>query len=295
MEAGGQAVTGGTHSAIPSLFGLSGDSGYGGGSAYGDSDMLGDLLSQFLGGGYSGVSGLGSGNIDFLSGRSQSEADTVQYLQDNLLDSAALVFRKDGDDWALELTPEQWSLVHGVDLNLFYDNGDGYVDLGLDNLFSFDDKGRLVADTSGTWLAINGQPVPYYHETSDYASDDDWRITGRVPALLNGERVELMIVFDPEHESGCVAGARPVYAEDETETVAKAIDALQDGDEIVFLADLYDYDQNYPDSYLFGDALTVKGELSVGDVYLPDASKCLATYRVTDLYNQAYWTPVIGK
>ena len=35
--------------------------------------------------------------------------------------------------------------------------------------------------------------------------------------------------------------------------------------------------------------------LTVSDVYLPDPSKALITYRFTDIYNQAYWTPVVGK
>ena len=291
VQASGQAVTGGINSAMPSLFGLGGAST--GSAASGD--MLNDLLSAFLGGGYSSVSGLDDSNSSFLFGRSISDAELQSYLSENLLDASALTFTWDGERYAMELPPEQWSLVHGVDLNLFYDNGEGYVDLGLDNLFEFDEGGRLIADTSGTWLAINGQPVPYYHETSDYVSDDDWRITGYVPVLLNGERAELLIVFDAEHQTGFVAGARSVYDADVTETIAKAIDELTDGDTIVFLADLYDYDQNYIDSYEFGKTITVSGELTVGDVYLPDASKAMATYRITDIYNQAYWTPVIGQ
>jgi hypothetical protein len=91
-----------------------------------------------------------------------------------------------------------------------------------------------------------------------------------------------------------VAGARAVYT-DETETVAKALDELEQGAEIVFLADLYDYNQNYTASYAFGKSVTVDGELKVSNVYLPDRSKALVTYRITDIYQQAYWTPVIGK
>ena len=70
---------------------------------------------------------------------------------------------------------------------------------------------------------------------------------------------------------------------------------VQDGDTIEFLADLYDYQQNYTDSYHFGNPVKVSGALSVSDVVLPDKTKALATYRITDIYNQAYWTPVIGK
>ena len=290
VEASGQAVTGGTHTAAPSLFGSSSGS-----ASPSSGDMIGQLLSAFLGGGYSDISGLSDANAGFLSGRSLSDDALAEYLTANILDASALVFQQSGDNWVLDLPAEQWALVHGVDLNVFYDNGAGYVDLGLDNLFEFDEAGRLVADLSGTWLAINGQPVPYYHETSEYFSDTDWRISGRVPVLLNGSRAELLLVFDAEHEAGYVAGARAVYTAEETETVAKAMTEIVPGDTIVFLADLYDYDQNFIDSYSFGDAITVGDTLTVSDVYLPDPSCVYPTYRITDLYNQAYWTGIVGR
>ncbi|MBR0178921.1 MAG: hypothetical protein IJQ03_00620, partial [Firmicutes bacterium] len=202
VEASGQAVSVGGGSVIPSLFGSS----YGGASSSSD-DMISELLSAFLGGGYGRVSGLDSGNTGFLSGRSLSGNDLTEYLTAHILDASQLVFRQVGGNWALDLTPAQWALVTGVDQNVFYDNGAGYVDLGLDNLFSFDSLGRLTADMDGTWLAINSQPVPYYHETSEYLENGGWIITGRVPALVDGVRMDLLIVFDHEHEDGYVAGA----------------------------------------------------------------------------------------
>ena len=297
VEAAGQGITGGTGSALPSLFGLSGGyggagSGYSGGSV--SDDMIGGLLSQFLGGGYGDIYGLNGGNTGFLSWRSVSDEDMVQILSDNLLDPSQLEFGQKGGDWVLSLGPEQWALVSGVDQNLFYDNGEGYVDMGLDNLFSFNSDGQLVADMDATWLAINGQPAPYYHETTDYFSDDEWRVTGRVPALLNGERVDLLVMFDAEHEYGYISGARQVYDEKVTRVVAKSLLPLKDGDRISLLVDLYDYDQNYIDSYEFGEPITVNGDPVVSSVYLPDPARCMVTYRITDIYNQAYWTPVIG-
>ena len=166
-------------------------------------------------------------------------------------------------------------MVTGADLNLFYHNGDGYVNMGLDNLFEFDAQGRMIADTSGTWMAVNGQPVAYYHEDT-WQDGDQWRITGRVPALLNGSRVDLLIVFDQEHEKGYVAGARSVYLNGETETVAKAIDEIADGDTLVFLADLYDNDMNFRDSYQLGKAVTVKGE----EYKVTSFAALLAAFRV---------------
>ena len=292
MEVSGQAATGGASSPMPSLFGGLGASTS---SSASSGDMISDLLSAFLGGGYSNVSGLDSSNISFLSGRSLSDAETVEYLTANILDTSKLVFTQQQDgSWMMALSPEQWALVTGVDQNVFYDNGKGYVDLGLDNLFTLDKEGRMTADMDGTWLALNGQVAPYYHETTQYLEDGKWIITGRVPALLNGVRVDLLIVFDSENEDGYVAGARNVYT-DETETVAKALDEIQDGDTIQLLADLYDYDQNYTASYEFGNPITVSGAIQVSNVYLPEKTKTLVTYRFTDIYNQAYWTPVIGK
>ena len=298
VEAGGQAVSGGSSSAMPSLFDLLGGSGsasssYSGGSSS-SGDLVGDLLSSFLGGGYGRVAGLDSDNTSFLSDRELSDSDLTAFLADNLLDASALVFKADNGNYVLDMKAEDWALVTGVDQNVFYDNGKGYVDLGLDNLFSFDDQGRMVADMDGTWLALNGQPVPYYRETAQYLDDGGWIITGRVPALLNGNRVDLLIVFDNQNENGYVAGARAVYG-DETDMVAKAITELQDGDSIIILADKYDYQQNYENSYHFGKPLTVSGEVQVSNVYLPDKTKALVTYRFTDIYNQNYWTPIIGK
>ena len=59
----------------------------------------------------------------------------------------------------LRLSEEQWGLVQTLELNLFYDDGEGYIDLGLDNVYEFDDEGGLLGGKETTWLAINGQPI----------------------------------------------------------------------------------------------------------------------------------------
>ncbi len=302
VEASGQAVSGGYGSAMPSLFGGYDDSGYG------SSDMIGDLLSAFLGGGFGRIGGLDDSNAGFLSDRSLSDRALTDYLTANYLDAKALAFTKDGTDWVLSLEPAQWALVTGAEQNVFYDNGEGYVDLGLDALFSFDEQGRMVADMDGTWLAINGQPVAYYNEGAAYSETDGWLFTGRVPALVDGDRVNLLIAISAETGDAAITGIRYDYVNGETETVAKSltVEELFDfmasiGDTrtalpLQFVADLYDYHQQYQASYRFGKetALTQTG-MQIGNVKLPDADKMLVTYRFTDIYNQAYWTPVIGK
>ena len=323
MEVSGQAAAGGTStgSPVPSLFGtlLGGSGGYGGSytdsdsydtyggsssagsygtSPYGSSglneELIGQLLGSFLGGDYSSISGLSSGNTGFLTDRMLTDEETVQYISDNHIDTSALYWTKDADGReVMTLSEQQWGLVQGLDLNLFYDDGEGFIDLGLDNIYSFDDAGSLVADEGNTWLAINGHIVPYYH--LDTTEDGEaWTITGRVPAFLNDQRVNLIIVFDNDHPTGCVAGAQTDYDDEEIEVVAKNLTQIEDGDTLDFICDYYTYDGSYRDSYRMDQPLTVDGDLTVSDVTLP-AGHVRLTYRLTDIYNQAYWTEAIDR
>ncbi|MEE1110557.1 MAG: clostripain-related cysteine peptidase, partial [Lachnospiraceae bacterium] len=240
MQVSGQAASGGstTGSPIPSLFGTlldsaydDGSSGsYSGSSPYGSGmsdEMISQLLGSFLGGDYSSISGLSSYNTGFLSDRLISDEETVQYISENHIDTSALYWTRNADGkYVMSLSEQQWGLVQSLDLNLFYDDGEGYINLGLDNIFSFDEDGNLVADDGDTWLALNGHIVPYYHlDTTE--DGDSWTITGRVPAILNDERVDLIIVFDNNNPNGYVAGASTVYEDEEIEVIAKNLTEIK--------------------------------------------------------------------
>jgi len=269
---GGQNAFGASSSPLGALQGS-----LGGGSGVDMASMLEMLLS-------SGI----------ISGRAMPTEDLAQYYEDHRFDYQSLVWQE-GEDGVpvLRLSEDQWGLVQTLELNLFYDDGAGYIDLGLDNVYDFDEAGGLLGsdEVRSSWLAINGQPVAYYH----MATVDDgtnYTITGRVPVLLNGVRSELILVFDNDNPYGYVAGARTVYHDGETDTVAKSQESLQPGDEVEFLCDYYGYDGTYQDSYLMGEPVTVGGEgLSVSDVPLDGSTR--ATYRFTDLYGQSYWSAVI--
>lgn len=288
MEVSGQVSTGGTASPLPSLMGMMGGSSSASSNA--SAEMIGQLLGAFLqGSGGTSISGLTSGNMDFLLGRSLSVEETAAYLAENRLDESALVWQMNTDgDPVIALTEEQWSYVQGLDLNMFYDDGQGYIDLGLDNVFDFDANGALLGVTDGTWLAINGQPVAYYH-TNTTDDGENYTISGYVPALLNDERVELVLVFDNDNPYGYIAGARTVYIDGETDTQAKGLTELEVGDTLDFICDYYGYDGSYQDSYFLGEQMTVTANMEISNVDIGADSVC-ATYRFTDLYNQHYWT-----
>ena len=171
---------------------------------------------------------------------------------------------------------------------MFYDDGAGYIDLGMDNVYDFDEAGNLLAPQDITWLAINDQPVAYYHE-STVDDGENYSITGRIPVLYNGERAELVVEFTDENPYGTVVGVRRVYVDGETTTVAKTMDTVVAGDVIDFVCDYYSYEGEYLDSYMFGEQLIVEDELVISDVYIDEDAANL-TYIFTDIYNQRYWT-----
>ncbi|MBQ9538001.1 MAG: hypothetical protein IJU95_01920 [Treponema sp.] len=293
MEVCGQAASGGSSAASPvgSLFDLLGSS-----SSSGE-DAIGSILGSFLGGGSGGGSALGSiigglASSNFLSGRAMSTDETAGYISANYFDDSALRWSKTANGkYQMHLDEEQWSLVHALDMNMFYDDGEGYIDLGLDNVYDWTDSGDLLARTDKTWIAINGQPVAYYH--MDTTEDGDaYTITGRVPALLNGDRVNLWIVFDNEHPYGYIAGAAMDYNSKTSDVVAKSMTELQVGDKLDFLCDYYGYSGDYKDSYKLGERMTVSSKMEISNVNVGSDNVRLM-YRFTDIYNQPHWSEYI--
>ena len=285
VETGGQIAAGGTGSILGSLFG-----GQPSGGSSGSSDMIGSLLTSFLGGGRS-IEGLDSSNTDFMS--DTDVENTAEYLSTHYFDPTNLVWEKKNGTYTMSLSESQWEMVHNLDLNMFYDDGEGYIDLGLDNIYSFDDDGNLIADTEKNWLSINGNVVAYYH-TDTTKSGDDLIITGYVPALLNGERVNLIIQFVND-DDGSITGASTDYVGGETEAVAKNLTEIKAGDRLDFICDYYSYDMEYQDSFLIGDTVTVTDNMTISNTDVGDG-ECHILYRFSDIYNQNYWSePIVIK
>ena len=302
MEVSGQVAAGGTNNPYASLLG----GGYS--SASSSSVDLGSILGSFLGGGdYSSISGLDSSNTGFLFGRSMSTEDTASYIAGNHFDASALSWTaNEAGEQVIALPEEQWTMVEGLALNLFLDDGEGYLDLGQDAVFSFDEAGNLLAPQERSWVAINNHPVAYYHE---YAVDGCYY--GYIPALLNGERVELQIMFDAEGQ-GSLLGIRTVYEDEDLQELPKTLTELgepvdlentdgaetesrarllQPGDTLDFLCDYYRYDGSYENTYLLGERLVIGEEgVVIGNTLLEAGVRPVYSFRFTDLYQQHYWT-----
>ena len=305
IEVAGQAASGGSSGSMGSLLGslLGGSSSassssggslvgslLGGSSSSGGGLDIGSVLGGLMGGSsLFDVSGLTSENSGFL-GKGLS-MDSQDFLETHRFDTDELAWTMQDGQVVMEFSEDQWSLVHDLELNVFLDDGEGFIDLGLDNVFEFTEDGALIGEYDGTWLAIDNQPVAYYYEGTD-TDGTNYTITGRVPVLINGDRANLILVFDNDHPYGYIAGARYDYVDGETETIAKGLTQLTEGDTLDFLCDYYSYDGEYLDSYMLGDQMIYREGMQISNVYL-DAVALEACYRFTDIYNQYYWTPVI--
>lgn len=282
LEVAGQAAAGGQSGQLGSLFDLfTGSSGSSSGS-----DVLG-MLGSLLGGRDLANVGLTADSADFLD--TSLVEDSAAYLSENRFDPSALTWtQKDGQP-VVALSEDQWDLVSSIALNVFVDDGQGYIDLGLDNVFDYNADGDLIGGFDGTWMSVNGQIVAYYLLETDDASGLSM---GYIPALLNGQRVELMVSFSNDTQSWTVLGARVCYDEGETSTVARGLVELQEGDKLDFLCSYYDYDKNFLDNYPLGETVTVDGPLVLGNLAM-DNTDYIAAFRFTDLYQNHYWTPEI--
>ncbi len=277
------------------------------GTDYSTSDMS-DLLGSLLGSG------------GFFSGRTYvSKMNTEkasQFLANHIFDQTQLEWKtnKKGQQ-VITMDDAQWRMVDHILLNMYYDDGEGLIDLGTDNVFGFDEDGNLIGENDKTWLTIDGNIVAYYYE-STFDGAEGYEITGYIPVMYNGKLAKMVLVFDSEKPEGYIAGLRYDYSreEDYIGVVPKVVSGVREkagadqesgqwensfiaedvsasikaGDKIDFLGDYYDYGGNYIDSYVIGSWTAnenpVIANMNVGD------GKVLAMYSFTDIYNQTYWT-----
>lgn len=292
MAVGGQVVSTGTGSPLDALLGgLSGGGGLGTsgqtttGSGAG-TEIISSLIGSFLSSGdFSAFTG--SGGSDWLD--TNKLTSSASYYAENRLDASALTLTEKDGQRVLSLPEDQWELIQFMALNVFLDDGEGFIDLGLDNVYDYNADGDLIMEYDGTWVGINGQIVSYYMESDDHAGDM-YTIKGRIPMLLNGELADMIVQFDNQHPEGTVLGARLRYdTTTQTLTLAKGLTDIVAGDRIDYLCDYYTYDGTYSDTYMLGQTQTATGNWEIANLRVGNMPYQM-TYRITDRYGNHYWT-----
>ena len=283
----------------------------------GYSNPLGSLLGEYTNSYGSQSSGYSISPSDIISllsqmtGRSipseyswfDSEAvnRSAQYISENYLDPGDIFITTNADGRScISLTDAQWDLVETVELNVFVDDGNGFVDLGLDNLFTIEGN-DLIFDYDRSWTTVNGTLAAYYMTSDTVNADGSWVTRGRIPALLtrtddSGEEttslVNLEVVYSSDNKDGAITGWRPFCEENEL-MFAKGNMPVEEGDVLQLLCDYYSYDGTYSDTMKLGDPITVGSSgLTLGSAYV-NGTTFSVTYRFTDIYGNRIWTPAL--
>lgn len=207
------------------------------------------------------------------------------YFDETNIDVQELEVQEKGDGFVLHLKDEEWEKIKEIGYSIWYDDGEGYIDLGIDSYYELDEDNDLVINFDGTWVAINGNIVNY-----QVAEQTEKFEKGKVHALLNDEEVNIIIYRDKKKNKTYVVGAEKIDEYGETAMYGKGYIKIKENDKIEFIVDYYDYDGNYDDEYILGEPLIVdKDGLEVSYEYIGDG-ECLIYYILTDIYNNIYYT-----
>lgn len=211
--------------------------------------------------------------------------DYEDYYEENSYTDELVIDEKDGY-YALSLSDEDWELITAIELSVFLEvPGQGWIDLGSDNVYTFDDDGDLVVDFDYTWVALDGQMVCFYAE-EDHQWEDGWMTYGYSPCTVNGTPAELIIVWDSDEPGGYVPGYRYQY---EGSITQKGVIPLAQGDAITFLCDFYTDENGYEDYFPYAEMTVEYAYPAVSYEHIGDVD-CEIYYILYDIYGNAFWT-----
>lgn len=231
----------------------------------------------------------------FNGGNSQGWADP----EGKAIDESHLVWstNKKGQQ-VLVLSDDEWDAVEYVKLNVFVDTGSAFIDLGLDNLYDFDDDLNLIGEYDDTWLSLDKHVVAYYqldgwHEGNRYQS------RGYIPAFVNSKHANIILQFDNSNPDGKILGVKPLPdspgGDLSTEEMCSGLEPLNEGDLIEPVCDIYSYEGDFIDNYFLGDGFKVGAKPLIANIRLEDGTVTSVAYRLTDYEGYHYWTPLIEK
>ena len=201
----------------------------------------------------------------------------------------------------LEADGKQWKLIQKVELSMFYDDGSGYIDLGLDNLYSLI-KTAIRRRKMGRHVVCLKRPDCPITSATAVSDGNNYSITGRIPALLDGNQlVNIILRFtneDPTARSSASARFTAATLRQRFSERSRRSTTLPGRRNarlhLRLLWQLRRYLVN--DKLCFGSQMTLSAseKITVSNVAVSGTDACNATYRLTDVYNNYFWTPSLN-
>lgn len=286
----GQIVTQNSGSSGSSLFDILLNDSYYTNDDYYSNDNYYDLFGSSYGNsGYSGYGYEDSFGSGYDSWMTDAAIDIMSsfFRSNNIVKPSSLQIQTKNKQKVVSLSDDEWNLIDSVTLNMFVDDGEGYMDLGKDNTFEWNNEGDLIIDSDGSWLTVNDHVVSYQFVSDTYIDENNYKIVGYIPAYLNDQRVNLIVNYTNDNPDGEILGAQPLYEDNDIQ--AKGLIEIKDGDELTFLCNYYTYDGKFVDEFQINDSLIVDGKLELYNVYLDN--DYVYAYCFKDIYGNNLWTP----
>ncbi|MCR5419628.1 MAG: hypothetical protein K6E98_01315 [Lachnospiraceae bacterium] len=207
----------------------------------------------------------------------------------------AVPYLETEDGYVVDITPEQMEKMVFCGMEVWLDDGNGYIELGIDSWSETTQEGYISAYFDNIWMTINDNLVPFYMQDMGMMTDETAYEYGYVPALLNDDvyvwiRVELL---QPETGNGSASICGYwVYDDMEFEggDSVRNLKQFKEGDRIAFVTTIHDYEDEVGEICQLGDPITVsKDGLRVGYSVIEDA-KAYIRYSMEDVYGNIYYT-----
>jgi len=218
-----------------------------------------------------------------------NESIVDNYTEDyTYVDSDYLEITEKDGEYVLELSDEDWSIVTEINLQVYIDDGEGFLSLGSDNVFDYNDYGDLKVEFDYVWLYINDCIVPFMSTERGAFLNGDEYFDGYVSALLNdNDYIKIWLRWIGEDVT--VLG----YTFDGDSSLAqRGYSQFNDGDVIDFLFEYYDYNGNYLDDYTLEDnSFVYNSSVGLTPCY-QEFEECntQVLFYLRDIYQNEYWT-----
>ena len=224
-----------------------------------------------------------------------TENETVEF---DLDDDGLLTLTEVGDGFIYEISEDQWDVISMIDIGLYAETEDGYIDFGNDNRYGLDDNDNLIVDSDFQWVAINGLVVPFYAIEEGEMSDGSMYSYGITEAILTSARtgeqrdIDILIYWDEKHDGPYIKGYRNSSDDEGPVQAERNVTNFVKGDVIQFICDFYTLDGDYDAAYEYGDPIVVNAPLVV--TYEDLEYDVVDVYgHILDIYGNDYYTETI--
>ncbi|MEG0494328.1 MAG: clostripain-related cysteine peptidase [Clostridia bacterium] len=235
----------------------------------------------------------GNSTQDFTDSSWYLEAtinETDAIVQPQLTGDEIELLYKD-DNYVLRMADEDWELIVNVQLQANVFDDEGQILLGRDDVINYarDEDGDVPVEFDNTWVALDGQLVPFY--STEYTENGDkFRYSGYVPVEVDGENMQLFIIWDNDHPEGRILGLRPEFAD--SQMMNHGLREIAATDELQAYCEYFADDSNEETLFYFGNAIVGDHDIAVSYEDIGEEEGGIR-YVLTDLYGNEFVTETL--